>query len=173
MRLNNLRLVALTALLAAGLVLPAMAEVKVAVFDAQLIYSQSNAAKRISEQLRSKQAAANNQIKALETPLIAKQKQLVDQQGVLAADKLKAAEVDLRKDYINFRTQASKISDEFESAQLSARKQLADAMRTAINTIAKEKGYDLILPKPMTLYTGANVPDISSDVLARVNASLK
>lgn len=151
----------------------AQAQGKIAVFDAQLIYAESNAAKRAGDQLKAKQQKANQEIQSLEKPLVEKQKELASQQTLLAPDKFKSAQQELQKDYIAYRNQAAKISQDFERDQFTARKQIADAMRAAVADLAKEKGYDLVLPKAMALYAAPGVPDISQDVLTRVNAKLK
>ena len=173
----NYRQVVLGALLGVGSLLGAVAaqaaDLKVAVFDPQLIYAQSTAAKRAGDQLKAKQDQANTQIAGLEKPLEDKQKALASQQSLLSADKLKSQQDDLRKDYLAYRGQAAKISGDFEKAQFDARKTIADAMKVVVEDLAKQKGYDLVLPKGIAFYNSAAVTDISQDVLTGVNARLK
>lgn len=144
----------------------------VAVLDAQQVINGTNAAKRAVAELKSKQASAQSRIDALEKPLLEKKQTLISQQGVMAADKFKQAGADFSKELDAFRQQAIKIQTELDEQNMKLRKQINDAVRTVVEQIAKEKGYDVILPKGMTFYTSTNVPDISADALARANKLL-
>lgn len=158
----------------AGLVGTAHAQAKptIAVFDAQQVINGTNAAKRAVTELTGKRNTAQSKIDALEKPLLEKQRTLASQQGVMAADKFKQAQVDFAKDLGAFRQQAQQIQTDLDDQNLKLRKQIADAVRTVVEQIAKEKGYDLVLPKGVTFYTSTNVPDISTDALARANKLL-
>jgi len=65
-----------------------------------------------------------------------------------------------------------KIQSDLDEQNLKVRKQIADAVKSAVESIAKEKGYDIVLPKGVTFYSSANVPDITADTLARANKLL-
>lgn len=148
------------------------AEGKMAVFNAQDVIDDTNAAKRAITTLTAKRDAAQAKIDALKKPLIEKQNKLREQQGVLSAEKFQAAQAEFTKDLAKFRTDAQAIQTDFDNENMKVRKELDDAVRTAVEALAKEKGYDVILPKGMTFYTSANVPDISAEVLARTNKLL-
>lgn len=148
------------------------ADSKIAVFDAQDVINGTNAAKRALSTLTGKRDAAQTKIDALKKPLIDKQNKLREQQAVMAPDKLKAAEAEFMKDLNKFRNDAQAIQTELDNENSKVRKDLDEAVHTSVEAIAKEKGYDLILPKGMTFYTSAAVPDISADVLARTNKLL-
>lgn len=160
------------ALLASTAAIAHAAEGKIAVFDAQEVINDTNAAKRAITSLTAKRDAAQAKIDALKKPLIEKQNKLREQQNVLAADKFQAAQAEFTKDLAKFRTDAQAIQNDFDNENTKVRKELDDAVHSAVEAIAKEKGYDLILPAGMTFYTSANVPDISKDVLARANKLL-
>lgn len=150
----------------------AQAKPTVAVLDAQQVINGTNAAKRAVTELKGKQAAAQARIDALEKPLLEKKQTLISQQGVMAADKFKQAGADFTKELDTFRQQAIKIQTELDEQNMKLRKQINDAVRTVVEQIAKEKGYDLILPKGMTFYASAGVPDISTEALTRANKML-
>lgn len=148
------------------------ADAKIAVFDAQDVINDTNAAKRAVTSLTGKRDAAQAKIDALKKPLIDKQNKLREQQGVLSAEKFQAAQAEFSKELAKFRTDAQNIQNDLDNENAKVRKELDDAVHTAVEALAKEKGYDLILPKGMTFYTSTNVPDISSEVLARTNKLL-
>jgi Skp family chaperone for outer membrane proteins len=148
------------------------AEGKIAVFDAQQVINGTNAANRAISALTGKRDAAQTRINALEKPLLEKQKKLREQQAVMAPDKFNAEKEAFAKDLLAFRNQAQQIQTDLDEENLKLRKTIADAVRTVVEQIAKEKGYDIILPKGLTFYSSANVPDISADALARANKLL-
>lgn len=152
--------------------MPAHADGKIAVFDAQQVINGTNAAKRAITELTGKRNAAQSKIDTLEKPLLEKRKKLAEQQAVMAADKFRAEQEAFAKELVAFRNQAQQIQNGLDEENLKLRKRIADAVRSAVEAIAKEKGYDIVLPKGMTFYTSANVPDVSSDALARANKLL-
>lgn len=173
MKHTSLKTALMAAVMALGAaILPAHAEGKLAVFDAQQVINGTNAAKRAISTLTTRRDAAQTKINALEKPLLEKQQKLREQQAVMAADKFKQAQADFAKDLAAFRVQAQQIQGDLDEENLKLRKQIADVVRSVVEQIAKEKGYDVILPKGMTFYTSANVPDISAEALARANKLL-
>jgi outer membrane protein len=155
-----------------ALVAPAWAQSKVAVFDAPQVIASTNAAKRAATALEGRVKDAQTRINALEKPLLDKQKQLREQQAVMAADKFQQAQEGFAKDLASFRQQAQGIQQSLDDENIRLRKQIAEAVRTVVEQIAKEQKFDLVLPKGMVFFAGANVPDISAEVLKRANALL-
>lgn len=165
--------------LASGVVGHAMAAdtakaegLKVAVFDAQQVMNATNAAKKAVASLTSKQEAAQGKIDALKKPLMEKQKKLREQQTVMAADKFQTAQEAFTKDLMEFRTKAAEIQDGLDEENARLRKQISDVVRSTVEQIAKQKGYDLVVPKGMTFYAAPTIADISADVLEKANKAL-
>lgn len=148
------------------------AELKVAVLDGPMVINQTNAAKRAVETLKSSRDSAQKQIAALEAPLVDKQKKLVEQQKVLAPDKFAAEQKAFEQDVAAFRAKAEAIQADLEKKGLGLRKQIADTVRTIVDKLAKERGYDLVVSKSMVFSSSANVPDITAEVLKQANAAL-
>lgn len=168
-----IKTIAAIALMLGAWAVPAHAvDSKIAVFDAQQVINGTNAAKRAISALTGKRNAAQSKIDALEKPLLDKRKKLAEQQAVMAADKFRTEQEAFAKELVAFRNQAQQIQNGLDEDNMKLRKQIADAVRSAVEAIAKEKGYDVVLPKGMTFYTSANVPDISADALARANKLL-
>jgi outer membrane protein len=161
--------VVLAGLLCAGV---AQAELKVATFDANEVMASTNAAKRAAGALEGRLESAQRQIAALEKPLLEKQKQLRDQASVMAPDKAKVAQEAFGKELAEFRSKAQEIQGGLDAENAKLRSRITDGVRTVVAEIAKEKQYDLILPKALVFYSGQNVPDISDEVLKRANVLL-
>ncbi|MCA3244647.1 MAG: OmpH family outer membrane protein [Alphaproteobacteria bacterium] len=158
--------------LLAGFSLPAFAELKVAVFDAAEVMAGSNAAKRAAGTLEGRVKAAQARINDLEKPLLEKQKQLREQAAVMTPDKAREAQTAFNRDLAAFRQQAQRIQGDLEDENVKLRKRISDGVRSVVEGLAQEKGYDLVLPKGLVFYSGAAVPDVTKDVLARTNALL-
>jgi outer membrane protein len=144
----------------------------IATLDSLHVVNQTGAAKRALENLKKQRDAAQAKINQLEAPLIAKQKQLAEQQSAMSADKLKAEQEAFRKQAEAFRAEASKIQENLQQEGLKMRKNIAEAVSAVVAEIAKEKGYDLVIPKAAVVYAGPKVLDISDEVLKRANAKL-
>jgi outer membrane protein len=144
----------------------------IAVFDTQKVMNGTNAAKRANDDFTAKRRAAQQKVNDLEKPLMDKKQKLIAQQGVMAADKFQAASADFAKEVDAFRMQAQKITSDLEDQIMQTRKKIADAVGTSVEQLAKEKSYDLVLPRSMVLFSGPNVPDISNEILARANKIL-
>ncbi|HEX2858894.1 MAG TPA: OmpH family outer membrane protein [Alphaproteobacteria bacterium] len=147
------------------------AELKIATLDAQQVINDTNAAKRAVSSLQAKRDAAQKQIDGMEAPLLEKRKKLAAD-TTLTGDKAKAAEESFGKEVAEFREKAINIQRDLDQANLTARKQIADAVKSAVDAISKEKGFDLVIPKSVILYNTSNVPDISAETLKRANALL-
>jgi Skp family chaperone for outer membrane proteins len=150
----------------------AIADMKLATLDTQEVINSTNAAKRAVATLKGKREAAQKQIDGMEAPLIEKRKKLAQQQSVLSADKFKAQEEAFGKEVAAFREKAMGIQQGLDRDNLALRKQIADAVRTVVEQIAKEKGYNVVLPAGVVLYNDATIPDISAEALKRANAIL-
>lgn len=142
---------------------------RVALVDTQMIINSTNASKRAVQELTSKKDAAQAKINAMEKPLIEKQEKLREQQAVMSADKFQQAQADFGKELTKFRTDAQAIQVDLDTANLKLRKQITDAVREAIAAVARDKGFDVVLPKSVSLYNSAKLVDISAEVLTRAN----
>lgn len=160
-------------LAAAAAVTPAWAaDMKVAIFDANVVMNSTNASKRAATRLEARVNEAQKKIADLEKPLVAKQQQLREQQSVMAPDRAKQAQEEFAKELGEFRKKASAIQEELEVENSKLRKQLAEGVRKVVADLAKEREIDLILPKGMVFHASAEVPDLTDEVLKRANALL-
>jgi outer membrane protein len=165
-------IVALSALGVSLLAQPAAAQMKVAVFDAQEVITNTNAAKRAVGTLTSRRDGAQQKIDALEKPLVEKQKQIRSQQAVMSPEKLQEAQAAFAKDLAKFRASAQEIQSDLDRENLKLRKDITDAVRQVVSQLATEQKLDMVLPKGAVFYSSAQVPDLTAEVLKRTNALL-
>ena len=121
-------------------------DMKVAILDGQMVMNQTNAFKRAVDTMKGAREAARKQVSALEAPLVEKQKKLADQQKVLAPDKFAAEKAAFQKDVMAFRSKVEGIQVELDKKEGSLRKQISDVVRGIVDKLAKERGYDMVLP---------------------------
>ncbi len=163
-------IILVTALL--GMAAPVWAELKVAVFDANEVIGKANASKRAASVMEGRVAAARAEIDGLEKPLLAKQQLLRQQAAIMTPEKAREAQAQFAKELVAFRQQAEKIQTGLEKENQQQRQRLSEGLRSAVAQLAKDKGFDLVLPKGMVFFSGASVADITPDVLTRTNALL-
>ena len=150
---------------------PAAQALNIAVLDANEVINQTNAAKRAIDQLTKKRDAAQQRIQKMETTFTEQKRKLEDQSSVMNAEQLNTAQADLRKDFLKFRAEAQSIQEELDRENLTLRKTIADTVRTVVEQMAKERKYDVVLPKNLLFYS-TDAVDISNEVLKRANAAL-
>ncbi|RYG60111.1 MAG: OmpH family outer membrane protein [Alphaproteobacteria bacterium] len=167
-----LAMVAGFALATAGSAQAQAKSLSIAVFDNQKVMTSVNAVKRANDSMTAKTKDAKTRIDALEKPLLEKKKQLSAQQGVMAADKFKIETDAFMKDLENLRQQTAKIESDLNKDMFASRKRIIDGVSAAVEQVAKEKGYDIVLPKGNTIVTSANVPDITSEAIVKANLLL-
>lgn len=148
------------------------ADLKIAVMDSQVVVNKTNAADRAVKTLKAARDAAQTKINALEAPLVEKQKKLAEQQKVLAPDKFAEAQKAFQQDVAKFRSQAQAIQVDLDKQGVNARKTITDTVKSVVDKIAKERGYDLVVPTAMVFYSSGNVVNITNDVLAETNKML-
>ncbi len=144
----------------------------IAVFDNQKVMTSVNAVKRANDAMTARTKEAKAKIDGMEKPLLEKKKQLAAQQGVMAADKFKEATDAFMKDLDNLRQQTAKIESDLNKEMFASRKRIIDGVSAAVEQVAKEKGYDIVLPKGNTITVSANVPDITAEAIAKANQML-
>ena len=154
------------------LVQPAAAQMKVAVFDAQEVITNTNAAKRAVSTLTSRRDGAQKKIDDLEKPLVEKQKQIRGQQAMMSPEKLQEAQAAFAKDLAKFRASAQEIQSDLDRENLKLRKDITDAVRQVVSQLATEQKLDMVLPKGAVFYSSAQVPDLTAEVLKRTNVLL-
>ncbi|MCP5405085.1 MAG: OmpH family outer membrane protein [Pseudomonadaceae bacterium] len=158
---------------AAWAVQPAFAaDMKVAVLDSQQAVNSTNAAKRAMDRIKASRAKALTEVEKLEAPLVEKKKKLMEQQKVMAPDKFAAEEQAFQKDIAALNSKVDAIRVNLDKEQLDLRRQIETAVKGVVEKIAKERGYDMVLPKALVIYSNDGVADITKEVVAQSNAVL-
>lgn len=168
--LNRTHIILATAILTLGLMATPLAQ-KIAVLDSQRVVNSTNAAKKAVKELTAARDAAQKKVKKLEKPLLEKRNALEEKKSVLSQEDFLKEQGKLRNDVRSFRLEAQTIQEDLERKNLTFRKKISDTVREVVAEYAKEKGYDIVLPKALLLYA-TDATDISDAVLARTNKKL-
>lgn len=145
---------------------------KIGVLDAPLIINTSNAAKSANKALEKQVKEAQEKIAGLEKPLVAQQKKLQEDRAVLSSEKLAEKEAELRKNIRAFQLEKQSMKEAIDRENIKMRKDIAQKVRKIIETYAKEKGFDLIIPESAGIFYKPEM-DITKEVLELVNKELK
>lgn len=150
--------------------LPAHAT-QVAVVNIQKIMKESKAANTIRSQVQAKQKTYQAELDKKEKVLQQEDQELAKQRNVLSQDAFK-------KKYTEFRKKAMTAQQEVRVKRGKLEKGLAKALgdiqkkvTSIVESISKEKGYDIAISGNLVLYTSAK-QDITDEVLGRLNKEL-
>ena len=143
---------------------------KIGVFDYQRCIQESNAGKRMTEGLKKKQIEMQKTIDTKQQELVEMQKDMEKQSLMLSMD----AKEERQKEYEKKRRDLSYLmqdsNDEMKKAETDARLDFLNILSGVVQTIAKEKKYDLIVERAQggIIYVSKAL-DITDDVIAAIN----
>jgi outer membrane protein len=165
--------IALLSLLAVSLVSENVlaADLKLAVVNIQKVMQDSTAAKSVREQLKSKQGGFEAEMRKKEEDLRKEDQELSKQRSVLAPDAFE-------KKIQEFRNKASSAQKDVQGKKMQLDKAFGGALNDIqksvfdiVATIAKEKGYEAVIPTSQMLYADPAL-DVTSEVTSRLNKQL-
>jgi outer membrane protein len=151
--------------------LPAVAEVKIAVIDMQLVMNGTEAAKNTQDELKKESEKANKRFTEMEESFKERVEDLRRKKGVLSEEKYLEEEAVLRKLYRDQQSEVQSVNEKLSREYKRVQKQISDEVDEIVSDIAKEKGYDAVMRRSYLVY-GSKSIDITKQVLARVDKVL-
>lgn len=149
----------------------AQAELSIAVVSVEDIYNSSKAAKSIKSQQNKLTDEFEAQFKKETDKLEARQKELQKQSADFSPDELKTKGKEFQKQVVEGREKLQKKRADLQKALLKAEADLQRHIIDVSEDIAKEKNYDLVVPKQSTIVVNTNL-DITPEVLKRLDAKV-
>ena len=143
---------------------------KVGVLDLQRCIQESNEGKRIAETLKKKQTEMQKDLDAKQQELLEMQKDMEKQSLMLSMD----AKEDRQKDFEKKRRDLAYLiqdsNEEMKKAEQDARNDILRILGGVLETIAKEKNFDLITERANggVLYVSKAL-DITDEVVTELN----
>ena len=152
-----------------GLSVPALAG-GIAFVDFQSAVNDSNRGKSAQKRLEQMYAARKSEIDKQKSDLEQAFAQY-DQQKLILTDEARAqAEQSLMMKQQQLQQDMMKYQTEMEQNYSNELAKLDAELRTLSGTIAKEKGFDLVIDKAVVVYSGPAVTDMTAEVIRRYNA---
>lgn len=143
----------------------------IAVLDVEKIVKESTAMRDIQSKISKKQDEYQKDVTKRQKELEAEQKKLESKKNVLAKDALEKEAKEFEKKVDDLKTLVDKKQNILRKASTDSMGKVNEEIKDIIAAIAKEKGYDLIVPAGQTLFY-KNEMDISADVLKALNKKI-
>lgn len=147
------------------------ASINIAVVDTQFLMANAAAAKSASAQIEQMRTSYQSEIKGKEDDLDKSAQALAKDKATLAPDAYTQRVNDLQEKAATLQQDAQDHETQFDNALNAASAQIAVAVVRAVDEIKKEKKIALVLARSAIVGT-VGVPDITQDVLARVNQQM-
>lgn len=144
---------------------------KIAVVDIKMILDESTAAKGINKQIEEKRNSYQSQVAKEEEALKKEDKKLSEQRSVLSKEAFEEKAKSFRKKVVDAQKDVQTKRTKLENAYTEALGKVRDATLKIISDLAKDKGFDIAVPKSQVLYSKDNL-DISKEVLEKLNKQL-
>lgn len=154
--------------------LPALATFKIAYVDLQKALQSVDAGKTAKASLETDVAAKRAELEKIQSQL-QKEAEQFEKKVAIMNDSAKAAkQAELQKKFVEFQKNAAETQMELQKRERELTKPLLDELRSIIEVLGKEKGFQLILEKneSAVLYSEMS-DDLTQDVVDRFNASRK
>ncbi|MCB1532387.1 MAG: OmpH family outer membrane protein [Alphaproteobacteria bacterium] len=148
------------------------AELSIAVVDVQKLLTQSEAAKSIQVQVQAEREKFLTKLSKEEESLRSMEKELMDKGQDLSQDERMEKRKAFEEKFNETQRAAQEAKARIETAVVDAMAKLNQEAFKAVEAIAEEKGYNLILAKQHVVASDKSI-DISEESMERLNASIK
>ena len=148
------------------------AQDNIAFIDLNIIFDNSNAGKKINEDIENKRKKNNQNFKELQKKFESDREKLIAKKNVISKDEFDKQLLDLENKLKNYNSKIKKENNELTNFQLKARKEFFKNLRPILEDYAKENSIDIILKKENVLIGKTNL-DISNSILEIFDKKVK
>jgi outer membrane protein len=149
--------------------LPAWAEPKIGIVDAQRLMEESPQGKAVSEAMRAEFAPRQRTLQAQEQALKAKQEKLQKDGATMSEEQRTRAEKELRDGARDFERARGEFQDDINARRNEEMSRLQRTLGEEVRTYAKSQNFDLVLSAEVVVYA-APVYDVTPGVLAAIQS---
>jgi outer membrane protein len=162
--------VAVWAMAAAALAaLPAWADPKIGIVDAQRLLEESPQGKAVQEAMRNEFAPRQRTLQAQEQTLKAKLEKLQKDGATMSEDQRQRAEKELRDGQRDFERARGEFQDDISARRNEEMSRLQRTLGEEVRTYAKANNYDIVLSGEVVVFASQTF-DITPGVLAAMQA---
>ena len=160
------------ALLAASTLLVSNAAAsEIGVLDVEKIVKESSAMRDIQNKISKKQDEYQKEVTKKQNEQEADQKRIENKKSVLSKDALEKETKAFEKKIDALKSFVDKKQNSLKKASLDSMGKVNDKIKEIISDIAKEKGFDAIIPASQALYYKDEL-DVSDEVLKKLNKKI-
>jgi outer membrane protein len=149
--------------------LPAWADPKIGIVDAQRLLEESPQGKAVQEAMRNEFAPRQRTLQAQEQTLKAKLEKLQKDGATMSEDQRQKAEKELRDGQRDFERARGEFQDDISARRNEEMSRLQRALGEEVRTYAKANSYDIVLSGEVVVFA-AQTYDITPGVLAAMQA---
>ena len=157
-------------LMASGFSMHAMADTKIAVINVPRILQEIPQSKAMDAQLKSEFSARVSEMQRLESQGQQLADKLKKDGDFMSADERTKQQRKLAELQSDFNLKGQALQEDQRRRSSEEQKKIFDKIQTAIDSIAKAQGYDLVLNGQAVVF-GSDKLDISSQVIQQVSKS--
>jgi outer membrane protein len=150
------------------LAVPAAAEMKIAVLDAQRALVESEEAQALLQQLQDELQPEEEQVQALAQEIIDLQTKLRTDAEVMSPTEQRKIQKDIDDKKIDYQFLGNKLQKEARDRQQELMQQMEPKITVVLEDLTELEGYDLILPRASVFYVNSK-HDITRRVTEKLN----
>ncbi len=147
------------------------AETAIAVVDVKKLLTEANAAKSLHKKLKKQREAFVDELSKKEQSLRASEQELVEKRGSLSQEEFTKKKKEFEEELLKTRGEAQKKKKELDKANAKAMGELQSELMKAVQKVADEKGYNLVLSRQDIVVADKSI-DISDDALKQLNSAV-
>ena len=144
-----------------------------AVADADAIMNKSKAGISIKDQLKDKKEAYQKEFEKMQSNLRDQEGELLKKRGSIPPEEFQKKAQEFREVLAKQDAEFQKKRSELDAAAQVALKELQAKLGESIQSVAKEKEVDFVIPKQGLLYASAGQIDITKDVVEKLDKEIK
>jgi outer membrane protein len=143
----------------------------IAAVDVQRIMRESKAAKGLKAQLEKKQESFKKEVSDQDKKLRGAESELLKQRSILSADAYGEKRKEFEKKIAGAQQSLQKERKDLEQSYVKSLEKIQTKMADITGTIAKERGYVIVLPSNMVILVESDL-DITADVLKKLDEEM-
>lgn len=145
---------------------------EVGILDVEKIVKESEAMRDIQAKVSKKQEEYQKEVETKQKTLEDEQKRIEGKKNVLSKEAMEKEVLGFEKKVDDLKTFVDRKQNSLKKASLDSMSKVNDEIKIIIESIAKEKSLDVIVPASQALYYKDQL-DISAEVLTKLNKGLK
>ncbi|KYH12926.1 hypothetical protein AS219_02670 [Neorickettsia sp. 179522] len=148
----------------------AVADLKVALADVNVIFENSSEASALMEDIKARQSIVREKFISTRAAIEEKYKELEKQRDVLSKEAFDEKAKALSTEVSSAEKDAAKSASQIENDYMSRVEEIGKKVKSFVDDYAVKEKFDLVLNANQVLYHSPTVVDITGELVARLNA---